>query len=548
MAYIGRQNLGGAYRQLDDISSGFDGSDTTHTMQVNSQNVTVGDVNQIILSLGGVIQKPGTDFTVSGSVLTFTTAPAANTSFFAVLLGSDNGGTTTPTDLSVSTSKIAANAVTGAKLASDIAITTSGDVSFDGGSFVFNESSADKDFRIETNGNANMLFVSGGNDVVGVGAEGDLGVGLHVKSGDSGASVSANADELVIESATNGGLTILTATDGQGNIFFGDSGDNDVAQIDYNHSSNTMFFLTANGEEMRINAGVSIGGNAEDDSTMLTVKSGGDQTMISAQSTKSDYGGYVIRADAERGATVSYGLFDALSGNLGDREFFVRGDGNVYADGSFSGSGADYAEFFETKTGSTIAVGTTVVLEDNKVRASTDSDAASTIIGVVRPKSDAMMKASMVIGNCAWNHWSQKYETDDYDAFVTEEFTITEWTETDYNTEHGKPSTKEVWYETDKIPSDVTAPTEDVKDSDGRVIKTKAVVKTTEIDGTTKLIRKKVNSNFDKSKEYSPREKRDEWVIVGLLGQVPINKGQKTGDRWIKMRDKSDTVEEWYIR
>ena len=107
MAYIGRQNLGGAYRQLDDISSGFDGSDTTHTMQVNSQNVTVGDVNQIILSLGGVIQKPGTDFTVSGSVLTFTTAPAANTSFFAVLLGSDNGGTVTPTDASVTVSKLA---------------------------------------------------------------------------------------------------------------------------------------------------------------------------------------------------------------------------------------------------------------------------------------------------------------------------------------------------------------------------------------------------------------------------------------------------------
>ena len=107
MAYIGRQNLGGAYRQLDDISSGFDGSDTTHTMQVNSANVTVGDVNQIILSLGGVIQKPGTDFTVSGSVLTFTTAPAANTSFFAILLGSDNGGTVTRTDGSVTKAKLA---------------------------------------------------------------------------------------------------------------------------------------------------------------------------------------------------------------------------------------------------------------------------------------------------------------------------------------------------------------------------------------------------------------------------------------------------------
>jgi len=156
MAYIGRQNLGGAYRQLDDISSGFDGSDTTHTMQVNSQNVTVGDVNQIILSLGGVIQNPGTDFTVSGSVLTFTTAPAANTSFFAILLGSDNGGTVTPTD----------GSVTGDKLASTV--TTSSNISLDGGTFVFNESGADKDFRIEGDTKANLLFVDASTDRVGI--------------------------------------------------------------------------------------------------------------------------------------------------------------------------------------------------------------------------------------------------------------------------------------------------------------------------------------------------------------------------------------------
>ena len=112
MAYIGRQNLGGAYRQLDDISSSFNGSTTAFTMQVNSTNVSLGDVNQIILSLGGVIQKPGTDFTVSGSTLTFTTAPAANTSFFAILLGSDNGGTVTPTDSSVTSAKLSGNLVT----------------------------------------------------------------------------------------------------------------------------------------------------------------------------------------------------------------------------------------------------------------------------------------------------------------------------------------------------------------------------------------------------------------------------------------------------
>ena len=168
MAYIGRDIRTGAFRQLDDISSGFDGSDTTHTMQVNSTNVSVGDVNQILLSLGGVIQKPGTDFTVSGSTLTFTTAPAANTTFFAILLGSDNGGTVTPTDASVTTAKILDDAVTGAKLADDIAITTTGNVSVDGGSFTFNESSASVDFRAETNGQTHALFIDGSADAIGL--------------------------------------------------------------------------------------------------------------------------------------------------------------------------------------------------------------------------------------------------------------------------------------------------------------------------------------------------------------------------------------------
>jgi len=107
MSYIGRGLQSGAFRQLDSIASSFDGSTTGFTMQVNSTNVIMGDANQILLSLGGVIQKPGTDFTISSSTLTFTTAPAANTSFFAILLGSDNGGTVTPTDGSVTGDKVA---------------------------------------------------------------------------------------------------------------------------------------------------------------------------------------------------------------------------------------------------------------------------------------------------------------------------------------------------------------------------------------------------------------------------------------------------------
>lgn len=47
-------------------------------------------------------------------------------------------------------------------------LTAAGDVSFDGGAFVFNDSQADKDFRIEGNGDANLFFTDAGNDRVGI--------------------------------------------------------------------------------------------------------------------------------------------------------------------------------------------------------------------------------------------------------------------------------------------------------------------------------------------------------------------------------------------
>ena len=43
-----------------------------------------------------------------------------------------------------------------------------GNTSLDGGTFVFNESSADLDFRIEGNGDANVFFTDAGNDRIGI--------------------------------------------------------------------------------------------------------------------------------------------------------------------------------------------------------------------------------------------------------------------------------------------------------------------------------------------------------------------------------------------
>ena len=151
------------------------------------------------------------------------------------------------------------------------------------GAFTFNEGSADVDFRVETNSNANMLFISGGNNVVGIGAEGDLGAGLHIKSADSGAGANSSADELVVEGSADSGISILSGASSSGTIAFGDSGDDNVGVIFYDHGSNLMGFAVGGAEAMRVDSGghLIVNGTAGITGTSLMVYN--DTTESTAQ-------------------------------------------------------------------------------------------------------------------------------------------------------------------------------------------------------------------------------------------------------------------------
>lgn len=81
-------SVAGNVKEIDDISSSFDGSETTFAVRINSVEQTLVKPEQLILSLGGVIQNPTQDYNISGdgkSVI-FSTAPAAGLSFFASLI------------------------------------------------------------------------------------------------------------------------------------------------------------------------------------------------------------------------------------------------------------------------------------------------------------------------------------------------------------------------------------------------------------------------------------------------------------------------------
>ena len=92
-------------REIDDISSSFNGSTTQFPLKVGGSNVTPVTAQQLIISIGGVVQNPTDDYSISGANIVFSTAPASGLDFFGTILG---------TDLSLNT--ITDNTVTPAKM------------------------------------------------------------------------------------------------------------------------------------------------------------------------------------------------------------------------------------------------------------------------------------------------------------------------------------------------------------------------------------------------------------------------------------------------
>jgi hypothetical protein len=198
MAYIGKSIESGTFSVLDTSGNTYNGSNVTFSL-----GTQVGSPAQLLVSHDGVIQKPGTDYTLAtgGTQITFTTAPASGASIFIVEISGAVGG---PLDSDLNGTELILDAD------ADTSITADTDDQIDiriGGS--------DR-FKFDNSGHLSLLTDSG---AIKFGADSDVTLthdpddGLFFKS-------AATADDNPVLLTLQTGETDLAADDVIGKISF----------------------------------------------------------------------------------------------------------------------------------------------------------------------------------------------------------------------------------------------------------------------------------------------------------------------------------------
>ena len=195
-------------------------------------------------------------------------------------------------------------------------------------------------------------------------------------------------------------------------------------------------------------------------------------------------------------STYTGDLLHLTTTDAADANFdFIKADANTANQFRVNGAGtvyaqnttvqnADYADMFEWEDGNPDS-------EDRigiTVVVSRD--------GKVRPSSSSIDSpedivgvvtgTACMIGNTAWSHWDKKF----------------------------------------------------VKDKFGRVVYRS-------IDNVSNPV---LNQDYDEDSVYIPRSQRSEWSPIGLVGRIHILKNQATNPSWRKLREVSDSTDEWLVR
>jgi len=175
-------------------------------------------------------------------------------------------------------------------------------VDLDGG-VVINESSADADFRVESNGNANMLFVNGGTDSVGIGTASPEGL-FEIEDGGTGKSI---LQKITLDNDDVYGLVVgndsysTTLADGLA-VTVSNAG---VVGLQARGTSSELAFRTVGAERVRIDSSGNVGIGTASPNASLDVVSDSSANGIELRGRSSDNIGQLTFESNDSGTTYS---------------------------------------------------------------------------------------------------------------------------------------------------------------------------------------------------------------------------------------------------
>jgi len=191
------------------------------------------------------------------------------------------------------------------------------------------------------------------------------------------------------------------------------------------------------------------------------------------------------------------------------------------------------AELFETENGEEISAGYAVCLSENgKVRVADPNDPSDVPIGVISKVNNTM------IVNSPDDIWQDKYLRSPFGEVL-------------YNEKEERVGEAEVKTRYQSLIDNVGTGylsglfkniEDQVTDLENKMEKELSELP---IKKTRQEI---INPDYNPECEYIPRKDRPEWVVVGLVGKIPLLKGQAVNSNWHKIQDINEEVELWLIK